>query len=109
MLTESQLHPHKSGPTSPRTPGQSTNTDQIAESESTLSHKVESNTRLFEILSSRSDIDHPICFECTDLLMSQFESRLQAASKERDAYIAFLKELKKNIPTVAEVDKAVEG
>ena len=27
----------------------------------TLSHQIESTTRLFEILSSRSDIDHPVC------------------------------------------------
>ena len=71
-----------------------------------LSPKIEANTRLFEILSSRSEIDHPVCNECTELLLSQLQARLSAATKERDAYIAFLKELKNNAPTEMEVARA---
>ena len=72
----------------------------------TFSHQLESTNRLFEILSSRSDIDHPICTECTDLLLSQLQDRLTAANKERDAYIAFLKNLNSTIPSQSEVAKA---
>ena len=68
--------------------------------------RVEANARLFEILSARSDIDHPICTECTELLLSSYQAKLQAATKERDAYITFLKELKNNILSAAEVSKA---
>ena len=71
-----------------------------------FSHQLESTTRLFEILSSRSDIDHPICTECTDLLLSQLQDRLNAATKERDAYIAFLKNLNNTVPSQSEVSKA---
>lgn len=71
-----------------------------------LSHKIESTTRLFEILSSRSDIDHPVCAECTDLLLSSLQARLSAATKERDAYIAFLKNLNSTLPTASDVSKA---
>ena len=104
MLNESQLQP---GPVSSRLsdhhhPAKSPNPHDGE----AFAHMVDSNTKMFEILSSRSDVDHPICSECTDLLLSQFESRLQAAGKERDAYIAFLKDLKNNIPTDAEVMKA---
>ena len=103
MLTDSQIQPSS---ISPARQSNNPDTKQDAETDTALSYKIESNTRLFEILSSRSDIDHPICTECTELLLSQFESRLQAASKERDAYITFLKELKNNVPTEAEVNKA---
>ena len=72
----------------------------------TLSHQIESTTRLFEILSSRSDIDHPICTECTDHLLSQLQSRLAASTKERDAYISFLKTLNNTIPSSSEISKA---
>ncbi|MCJ1320253.1 autophagy protein 6 [Xylographa vitiligo] len=70
------------------------------------SHSIDSASRLFEILSSRSDIDHPICAECTELLLVSMEARLAASIKERDAYINFLKELKNNIPSESEVAKA---
>lgn len=72
----------------------------------TLSHQIESTTRLFEILSSRSDIDHPICTECTDLLLSQLQSRLAESTKERDAYITFLKTLNNTTPSPSEISKA---
>ncbi|KAI4242053.1 MAG: hypothetical protein L6R42_011126, partial [Xanthoria sp. 1 TBL-2021] len=71
-----------------------------------LSQQIESTTRLFEILSARSDIDHPICTECTDLLLSQLQSRLSSATKERDTYISFLKSLNTTTPTSADLTKA---
>lgn len=112
MLTESQVKPPPLVLPSPSSARKSELSSQSpsgplqVDSQAALSHKIEANNRLFEILSSRSDIDHPICNECTDLLLAQFHSRLQASTKERDAYIAFLKELRNNVPTEAEVDKA---
>ncbi len=71
-----------------------------------LSQQIESTTCLFEILSARSDIDHPICTECTDLLLSQLQSRLSSATKERDTYISFLKSLNTTTPTSTDLTKA---
>ena len=114
MLTDSQVVPPQ--PTSnghdtsqPRAkPKKANNTphDSSSEPKQTLSYQIESTTRLFEILSSRSDIDHPICTECTDLLLSSLQARLAAATKERDAYIAFLKNLNSTVPTPSDVSKA---
>lgn len=84
-----------------QTPSQLSN-----ESRQALSYQIESTTKLFEILSSHSDIDHPICTECTELLLSSYQSRLSAATKERDAYIAFLKTLNNNPPTPSAVSAA---
>ena len=111
MLSESQLGPKDA--LGAVTSGQ--NKDQTRSRRKTsseddpqqpLSRKVESNARLFEILSARSDIDHPICSECTDLLLSSMQARLASTTKERDAYVAFLKELKSNVPTAEEIARA---
>jgi beclin 1 len=83
-----------------------TSRDTSSDQKQTLSHQIESTTRLFEVLSSHSDIDHPICAECTELLLSQIQNRLSASTKERDAYISFLKTLNNSTPTPSEVLKA---
>jgi len=58
--------------------------------------------RLFEVLSSRSDIDHPICSECTDLVMNSLQQRQATVNRERDAYIDFLKQAQEDVPTEEE-------
>ncbi|KAI7204061.1 hypothetical protein D0869_06219 [Hortaea werneckii] len=70
-----------------------------------FSKQLETTTRLFEILSSRSDIDHPVCTECTDLLLSGLQNRQQGVVRERDAYVDFLKRAQQDVPT--DDDKAV--
>ena len=111
MLTDSQVVPPQQ---SPQKNGDSVSEENTIQGndvpneapKQTFSHQLESTTRLFEILSSRSDIDHPICTECTELLLSQLQDRLNAATKERDAYIGFLKNLNNTIPSQSEVSKA---
>ena len=112
MLTDSQVVPaHKlreeSRNIAAGTPSANSGSE-IGESggEESLSRQVESAKHLFEILSSRSDIDHPICAECTELLLSSLQARLNEATKERDAYVAFTKSLTKNTLSSAEVNKA---
>lgn len=105
MLTESQA-----GPSTPRqhkrqdesrngSRRRSRGGSSGAETDGPLSSKMETTARLFEILSSRSDIDHPICVECTDLLIEGMEKRLANATKERDAYASFLKNANADLPT----------
>ena len=71
-----------------------------------LSQEMEKVARLFEVLSARSDIDHPICVECTELLVDGLQRRLEAATKERDAYVGFLKQVKGDIPTEDEIKES---
>ncbi|KFY83041.1 hypothetical protein V500_10204, partial [Pseudogymnoascus sp. VKM F-4518 (FW-2643)] len=65
----------------------------------TTSHETERANRLFALLSARSDIDHPICTECTSLLLTSLSARLSASLRERDAYTAFLTHLHQTAPT----------
>lgn len=109
MLTDSQVVPAQSlanGNENSRPKEGVKPKDIASNAKQSLSHQVEATTRLFEVLSARSDIDHPICTECTDLLLSSLQGRLSAVTKERDAYISFLKTLNSKQPTPAEVSKA---
>ncbi|KAI4122463.1 MAG: hypothetical protein LQ338_005806 [Usnochroma carphineum] len=110
MLTDSQLVPPQSVTnqySNPR-PKQDSSTSELSDTDATppLSQQIQSSTRLFEILSARSDIDHPICTECTDLLLSSLQSRLSSAQKERDVYISFLKSLNATPPSPSQLQKA---
>ncbi|KAH6609359.1 hypothetical protein Trco_002705 [Trichoderma cornu-damae] len=64
---------------------------------------VDKINRLFEILSARSDIDHPVCVDCTELLVEGLQKKLDAASKERDAYIQHLKDVQSSHPSEEDV------
>jgi len=62
---------------------------------SPLSHHLRSTQRLLGLLSSRTDVDHPLCAECTHVLLSALTRQLEETKKERDGYIAFEREAKK--------------
>ncbi|KAL8909416.1 MAG: hypothetical protein Q9207_000251 [Kuettlingeria erythrocarpa] len=107
MLTDSQVIPPQAlTNNSSNQDGSNDSEPQTDAAPPALSQQIESSTRLFEILSARSDIDHPICTECTELLLSSFQARLSSAQKERDAYISFLKSLNTTSPTPAQLQKA---
>lgn len=69
-------------------------------------NQVEKTTRLFEIVSAKSDIDHPVCVECTEMLVEELQKRMVGATKERDAYISFLRSLNASVPTAEELETA---
>lgn len=73
-----------------------------------LADGLETTNRMFEILSARSDIDHPICVECTEILIEGLQKRLGVATRERDAYVDFLRRANTDVPTAEEV-KAAEA
>lgn len=81
---------------------------------SPLSHHLRSTLRLFNLLSSRTDLDHPLCAECTDNLLGELTRQLEETKKTRDGYIAFEKEVRKEKererdgPSKGEVDSKIE-
>lgn len=114
VLSESQVVP----PPSPKVDDRSSSQSSRSESKifegpeddnNAMSRHAQTATRLFEILTARSDIDHPICTECTDLLVEGLQKRLEVATKERDAYIGFLKQAKADVPTEEEVQESQEA
>ncbi|KAJ5626121.1 hypothetical protein N7510_002430 [Penicillium lagena] len=111
MLTESQVVPPADTPLRPDRTRRASSV-QTQQEDVSYSDQVEKTTRLFEIISARSDIDHPICVECTEMLVDAFQKRLTGATKERDAYISFLRNLNASVPTTEELEaaeKALKG
>ncbi len=115
MLTESQIVPPlPSISVNGKAPGPKSSRSAITkhgrddDQKQSLSHQVETTTRLFEMLSSRSDIDHPICVECTELLVEGLQNRLASSTRERDAYVDFLKKLNAEVRSPEEIKKAEE-
>ena len=111
MLSESQVTPplgningKSNGSNSRKTFIQNDATPVVSDDANKhLSSQIETTNRLFEILSARSDIDHPICSECTELILSGLQGRLVASCKERDAYITFLMDISNSAPTSSEI------
>lgn len=46
---------------------------------------------LFDTLSGFSEIDHPLCDECTDALIELLEQELKLADKDYTDYCTYLK------------------
>lgn len=76
--------------------GSSSTHDDTSNRNNSLSHRLRVANRLFNIISSKSSIDHPMCQECTDLLLESLEKELEDVSRERDAYIEFFAKIKEN-------------
>jgi beclin 1 len=67
---------------------------------------LETTNRMFEILSARSDIDHPVCTECTELLVDGLQKRLGVSTRERDAYVDYLRRANTDVPSTEEIKAA---
>ncbi|CAG8498538.1 9631_t:CDS:2 [Diversispora eburnea] len=62
-----------------------------------LNYRLKVANRLFDIMSSKSELNHPMCHECTDLLLDSLSKQLTDSSRERDCYIDFLKKVNVNV------------
>lgn len=51
-----------------------------------LSHRLKVTSQLFDIMSAQSDIDHPLCEECTDTLLDQLDHQLKVTTDELNDY-----------------------
>jgi len=105
MLTDSQVVPPEPAAATPPRKKEPTAEQDPAE-DSLLSEKMERATRLFEIISAHSDIDQPICVECTELLVDGLQKRLASSTKERDMYVEILRQFNADVPSEEELQQA---
>ncbi|KAI7878950.1 APG6-domain-containing protein [Lichtheimia hyalospora FSU 10163] len=93
-----QQHQHHTTTTTTTTTttGSPSTHDDTGNRNNSLSHRLRVANRLFNIISSKSSIDHPMCQECTDLLLESLEKELEDVGRERDAYIEFFAKIKEN-------------
>lgn len=59
----------------------------------TLSNQVNTLTNVFNILSSKSTIDYPVCQDCCNILISKLKNEYNSALEQRDIYRDFLDKL----------------
>lgn len=101
-------------PNVPNPPTSPAQFEPDSSSPSPLSHHLRSAQRLFNFLSTRTEIDHPLCAECTQILLKTLNRQLEETKKERDGYIAFEKEIRKEKEreaqgvTTEEAEKKIE-
>ncbi|CAN6602756.1 vacuolar protein sorting-associated protein 30 [Trichomonascus vanleenenianus] len=103
MLTESIMNNAEDG--SPQSPSQR-EVDRVgsrlaeepstimAEPDHQLSKRVETLEALFDNLSANSDIDYPVCTDCSEMIRDSLRARYEEVCSERDVYISFLNKLK---------------
>lgn len=112
-LTESVMatpaSPAKEQPGTPTKMRRTSSSKGGEEHETPRADEVDRMNRLFEILSARSDIDHPVCVECTDMLIDGLQKKLDAANRERNMYVAHLKEVQATQPTPVELKQQNEA
>lgn len=60
----------------------------------TFSQRTATLENIFKILSSNQDIDHPLCLECSDFLLTNYKLKFDKDQKEKENYLAFLRKLK---------------
>ncbi|CAJ0832678.1 15646_t:CDS:2 [Entrophospora sp. SA101] len=58
-----------------------------------ISYRLKVTNRLFDLMNSRSELSHPMCQECTEMLLDSLSKQLTDTSKERDCYKDFLKKM----------------
>lgn len=60
---------------------------------SIMSDRVETLDKIFDIISSRYEIDYPVCSDCASLLITQMKTKVNDLDKEKETYVQFLKKL----------------
>ncbi|KAI8919945.1 autophagy protein Apg6-domain-containing protein [Powellomyces hirtus] len=58
-----------------------------------LSHRLKTAGKLFDLLSEATEVDHPLCEDCADELMMRLEKRVHESRKEKQAYESYLETL----------------
>jgi beclin 1 len=58
-----------------------------------LSYRIKVTTQVFDILSGMSDVDHPLCQECAELVYQELQHEIDLAEKEKEGYTKFLEKL----------------
>ncbi|ODV78962.1 APG6-domain-containing protein [Suhomyces tanzawaensis NRRL Y-17324] len=70
--------------------------DQITPNDksNTISSRIKTLNKIFEILSQNQEIEHPLSDDCASLLIENYKLKFDQSQKEKDRYLSFLKKLK---------------
>jgi hypothetical protein len=69
------------------------------------SARINAISALFDIMSSNTPIDHPLCEECADQLVNQLDEQCKHVEKEHSDYTALIARLNQQITNESEITK----
>ncbi|XP_003742398.1 beclin-1 [Galendromus occidentalis] len=70
--------------------------DNVHKEPGKFSQHFEMTARLFDVLTDQSEVEHPLCEECTDTLIDHMEKELSTAESEVKDYKRYLSERSDN-------------
>ncbi|KAJ1568095.1 autophagy protein 6, partial [Nowakowskiella sp. JEL0078] len=73
-----------------------------------FSHRLRVTNKLFEIMSNVSEINHPLCKDCSDELTERLDKKLADSQKEKDMYEKYYKELEQEMSQLDEKSLELE-
>lgn len=81
----------------------------VVDKKSDISERIESLDTIFNIISSKYEIDYPVCSDCASTLIEQMKSKYETLNKEKEMYMQFLRKLTaQNGPNVEKTKKALK-
>lgn len=82
--------------------------DEFENPNQIISNRINSLTKIFNILSFKYDIDYPICMECSETLLAQLKLQYETSMKEKNSYLQFLNKLnKQSSPDLTKLDTSL--
>lgn len=70
-----------------------------------ISGRIHTLEKIFDILSNKGEVNHPMCDECAELLIENYKLKFDQNQREKDLYMTFLKKLKlKDDSDIKELD-----
>ncbi|KAI1321211.1 autophagy protein 6 [Mortierella claussenii] len=88
----------------PTTNGANDGVDSMHMEKASKANRLRTTGKLFDLMSAKSEIDHPLCHECAEMLLDSFAKQLQDVSRERDCYIDFLRTVNSNVASDEEME-----
>lgn len=67
--------------------------DDDFDDQKVVSNRLKTLSSIFNLLSSKGDLDFPVCSDCSKLLLDSMKSQYDKTVKERDVYVQFLQKL----------------
>lgn len=58
-----------------------------------LDSKINALTTIFELISDKTQLDHPLCLSCSELVITNLKKKVDSAKQEKDTYQQVLSEL----------------
>lgn len=74
-----------------------------------LSENLRMRAKLFEHLTSISQINHPVCTDCSDFLLEMMDQQLKLAERDWKEYDVYLRNLNEEIPDVDGLEKELQN